>query len=324
MSREKLRPDITDPGLRKVLDIVPYLRRLYAETLNAQMLTSVPVRIGLRGRELDAYLHSADASGGARPVVLELHGGGFLFGDARRCDRFCRSLSLRLNCHVISLAYRLGPEYPYPAALDDTVDTVLWVRDHAADFGFDPDRTALMGYSAGANLAAACAIFCKKTGEDLVRALALHYPFLDLASLPDRKQKRDGETDPELVRAFTLLYAGAEARRTPFVSPVCAKREDLEGTAPALILPAECDSLLEEGLLYARMLTEAGVETECSVMKNMHHGYIEDAGNEKLFQNLTGSEFLAGMKREADLSAETAVRLTGDFFQRQFWGLKLC
>lgn len=280
--RQKLCPEITDPELRAFLDMVPSIRRFQRELALSQPLKGERLSVPLPGRELTVYLHRAQGQG--RPVVFEFHGGGFVFGDAEKDDGLCESLSKAINAHVVGVNYRLSPEHPYPAPVDDAYEVIRYFQERVVEFGMDPKRMAVLGFSGGATLTAAAALRANRTGEFSLCAQALHYPYLDSVHMPAEKRHYPCDMDPAVMTAFTRLYSKEEERGLSEVSPVCASEEELRGLPPALIVPAKFDALKDEGLLYAKRLEAAGVPVYCLVMPDAHHGYIEDAGNQAVYQ----------------------------------------
>lgn len=280
--RQRLCPEITDPELRAFLDMVPSIRRYNTELAMAQALSGEPLTIPLEGREISVCLHRAE--GENRPVVFEFHGGGFVFGNAEKDDAICEGLCKVLDAHVIGVNYRLAPENPYPAAVDDAYNVILYFQAHAGEYGIDPARMAVLGFSGGATLATAAALRAAKTGTFKLAGQVLHYPYLDSVHLPGEKNHYPCDMDPAVMTAFTRLYSKEEERGLPEVSPVCADKDALRGMPPTLLVPAEFDALKEEGLLYAENLKAAGVPVYCQVMPAAHHGYIEDAGSESIYQ----------------------------------------
>ncbi len=303
--RNRLCPEITDPQLRGFLDMLPALRAFNTQLLREQQLSAPSEEFALPGRKIRICFHRArDAEGrilpGKRPVLFEYHGGGFMLGDAEKTDLWCERIARDLGIHVVGVNYRLAPEFPFPAAVRDAYGVIRRMWQRADEYGIDPDRMAVMGYSAGATLATVAAMQAVLGGELRLRAQILHYPYLDAVHLPAEKPHYDCDMAPEIMTAFTLLYSAEAERSLSYVSPVLATPEELTGCAPALILPAERDSLKDEGLLYAQHLREAGVEVQLQVMEKMHHGYVEDAANQTLY-----------------LATEEAVRSTHDPSFRQ-------
>ena len=280
--RTRLCPEITDMGLRSFLDMLPSIRSYQTDLLQNQPRRGQLLTIPLDGRELTVLFHKASSTE-SRPVVFEFHGGGFMMGNAEKDDSLCRKISRTLDCHVIGVNYRLAPEHPYPAAVDDAYDVIRYFKDHADEYRINLEKMAVFGYSAGATLATVTAMRAKASGDFSLCAQVLHYPYLDAVRLPEEKEHYDCDMDAEVMRAFTLLYSKENERKLSYVSPVCAAEEDLRGVAPACILPAERDSLKKEGLAYAEKLKAAGVEVYCKVVPDAHHGYLEDYGNEEAY-----------------------------------------
>ncbi|MFG1667724.1 alpha/beta hydrolase fold domain-containing protein [Streptomyces sp. Y7] len=203
------------------------------------------------------------------PVVVFLHGGGWSAGSVDAVDPVCRSTAARLGAIVVSVDYRLAPEHPFPAAPDDVLAALRWTREHVAEFGGDPERIAIMGESAGGNLAAATALRARDGGIPLV-AQVLVYPAVDPGSdTPSLKEFADGPfLSAAAGKKFWKIYlAGAPV--TPLAAPV---RASLAGVAPALVLTVELDPLRDEGEQYAQALAAAGVEVEQHRVRGLFHG----------------------------------------------------
>ena len=313
--RERLCPEITDPELRAFLDMVPSIRRFNTDLVLSQPLTGEALTLPLEGRELQVYLHRAAEPD--RPAVFEFHGGGFVLGNAEKDDRICETLSKELNANVIGVNYRLAPEHPYPAALDDAYDVIRYFQQHAADYRLDASRMAVLGFSGGATLATAAALRAVEEKDFSLRAQVLHYPYLDSTRMPAEKNHYPCDMDPAVMTAFTRLYSKEEERTLPAVSPVCAAEEELRGMPPALILPAEYDALKEEGLQYAGNLQKAGVPVYCKVIPDAHHGYIEDAGNEQVY-SFTAEDVKKTHSAYFVAWAKAALILTVSFLKARF------
>lgn len=314
--RVRLCPEIVDPGLRSFLDMVPSIRSFQTELICGQKRSGAQILLPLSDRTIPVYFHKA--GDGIKPVLFEFHGGGFVLGNAEKMDHVCEELSHTADCHVISVDYRLAPEHPYPAAFDDAYEVIAWFQNHAKEYGIDPNKMAVLGYSGGATLATAVAMRCKKEKDFSLCAQVLHYPYLDSVHMPSEKEHFDCDMDPEVMRAFTLLYSKEEERTLPYVSPICAKIEDLKGVAAACILPAQNDALREEGILYANHLREAGVSVYCQVIPEVHHGYFEDAGNLEIYET-TSEDVKATHSPYFRDWAKAALGITATFLKQQFY-----
>jgi acetyl esterase/lipase len=213
------------------------------------------------------YLPDGEES---KPVLVFYHGGGFVAGNPDSVDPLCRALAEDLGAIVVSVDYRLAPEHPFPAAVDDSVAAVRWAVEHIAEFGGDPNRIAVVGESAGANLAAVAARRAADEGIDLA-AQVLVYPVVDGDAIT--ASKREFFHGPFLsVPAgdrFWKLYVG-DQDVTPDAAPLRAAT--LSGVAPALVLTMEIDPLRDEGEAYADLLVESGVAVEHHRLEGLIHG----------------------------------------------------
>ena len=191
----------------------------------------------------------------AAPILVYYHGGGFVAGDLESQDTLLRALANRAQCIVISVAYRLAPENPYPAANDDAWTALTWVADHASEIGVDPQRLAVGGDSAGGLLAAWVAQKAAKNGPRL-RLQVLLYPNLDATtSRPSWKELGTGAylvSHAQMIEWYDAYLPQGINREAPEVSPLFAT--DLSGVAPAFIITADHDPLHDEGDEYAAKL----------------------------------------------------------------------
>lgn len=211
-----------------------------------------------------------DASAG--PAVLYIHGGGFVMGGLDACEWLCAELAVRTACVVVAMEYRLAPDHPFPAALEDCADALLWLASGGLP-GVDPDRIAVAGDSAGGNLTAALALLARDGGAPTFRHQTLVYPFLDSTLTAESWTTcAGGGLDIEVGRMMLGWYVGAEPWDDPLVSPVGC--ENLGGLPPALIITADCDVLRDDGFHYAERLTEAGVPVRHTNYVRMPHGFL--------------------------------------------------
>lgn len=215
----------------------------------------------------------------SRDVTVYLHGGGFVIGDLDTHDEPCRILCHHANVHVLSVAYRLAPECPFPAALDDAHAALAWTRANAASLGADPRRVSIGGDSAGANLATVAARLAAREDAAPVAQLLI-YPVTD--SVTERSSyELFGEghfltmTDRE---DFRRCYTeGADvAQDDPRVSPLFAK--DLDRLPPALVVTAGFDLLRDEGEAYAEALSAAGNLVMKRRVATLGHGFVHMTG----------------------------------------------
>jgi acetyl esterase len=215
---------------------------------------------------------------GATPLVVYLHGGGWTIGSVDSHDRASRRLAREAQCAVLSLDYRLAPEHPWPASVDDTVAALRWVASAPEELygGASPAAVAVAGDSAGGTLAA---LACLRLRDDDPSAMpdvqALLYANTDLTGAqPSMREKATGwGLDASMVRFFNAQWVPDESRWSdPGVSPLHAP--DLSGLPRALVVTAEHDVLRDEGEAYARRLTDAGVEVTARCEPGLVHNFM--------------------------------------------------
>jgi len=213
------------------------------------------------------------------PVFVYFHGGGFVAGDLEEDDTLLRALANRAQCIVMSVAYRLAPEDPYPAANDDAWVALTWVADHASKIGADSKRIAIGGASSGGLLAAWVAQKAAKSGPAL-RLQVLLYPILDVtASKHSWKELGTGSylvSHTKTLEWYDAYLPPGINREDPKVSPLFAT--DLIGVAPALIITADHDPVRDEGNEYASKLKAANILVDHTCWTGMIHGFASMAG----------------------------------------------
>jgi acetyl esterase len=207
------------------------------------------------------------------PVVIWFHGGGWVVGTLDSHDPVCRALANRTPCVVVAVDYRLAPEAPFPAAVEDSWAATRWVAEEALKLGGDATRIVVAGDSAGGNLAAAVALRARDSGLELALQV-LVYPVTDF-DLESESYRRLA-TGLNLTRAkmewYWQQYLGGADGSHPEASPLRAP--DLTGVAPALVQTAEHDPLLSEGEAFAARLADAGVPVTLTRYDGMIHGFI--------------------------------------------------
>jgi acetyl esterase len=207
------------------------------------------------------------------PLFFDLHGGGFILGTADMDHALNLAFHQEVGCKVISIDYAKAPEFPYPVAVNQVYAVVKHVFENAGEYAIDGQKVAIGGHSAGGNLSTVTCMRAKKAGEFQFVCQVLDYPPLDLATSPLNKPKPRGGVPPRMAMVFDACYVDPAQARDPYVSPVYATLEDLQGLPPALLILAGRDSLHDEGLQYGEMLKTAGVPTECHDYPNARHGF---------------------------------------------------
>jgi acetyl esterase len=215
----------------------------------------------------------------AAPLMVFAHFGGGVIGDLETCDAFCSILAKVARCAVVSVAYRLAPEHRFPAGLQDVLAAYRWARDNTARFGAPAGKVAIGGDSMGGNFAAVLAQEMKRCGEPQPALQLLVYPAVDAAS-ETQSMTTYADAYP-LSRAamdwFMGHYLGAEADPAdPRASPI--RTEDLSGLAPALVVTAGFDPLVDQGEAYAKRLRDAGVPVVYRCYDGLAHGFTAFTG----------------------------------------------
>lgn len=215
-----------------------------------------------------------------RPALVYLHGGGWVVGSIATHDPFCRLLCEEAGVAILSVEYRLAPEAPFPAGLEDALTAFRWAARNAATFGADPDRLALGGDSAGANLAAVAANrLCAGAEAVSVRALLLLYPVADHPSGGHASYGENGAgygLDANLMRWFWAQYAPNSSPDDPNISPL--RLTALPKLPPTLVATAEYDPLRDEGIAYAQKLEASGAAVTHLHAPDMHHNFAVHPG----------------------------------------------
>lgn len=290
MSIAEEKPAV-DAILQKVLEAVPF-----------QLTTDGGVQAArqrfrdLRRREVhpDLRVENHTIGGPARPipirvcwppeanppVMVYLHGGGFVVGDLDTHDGAAREHAVGAGAVVVSVDYRLAPEHPYPAAVEDAWAATQWVAGHADEFGADPARLAVAGDSAGGNLAAVVSQLARDNGGPPIAFQLLWYPATTWdTSLPSFTENANAPIlDADAVEVHSRWYIGDLDFTDPPPTLAPAQADSLAGLPPAYIAVAGHDPLRDDGARYAELLAAAGVPVELHNAETLVHGYIGYAG----------------------------------------------
>lgn len=252
----------------------PAVARASREALNSPSAIEVPEirEITAGGRPARLYRPSTDTSL-VTGLLVWFHGGGWVLGSVDSHDDMCRALCVRSGHSVLSVDYRLAPEDPFPAGLDDAVNATRWAFENSALLGCDPTRLAVGGDSAGANLAAVVA----QLSPVPISHQVLIYPVTDGQMASDSyRENADGYflTASSMKWFLGHYLAGGQGSPTdPRVSPLLATDDDLARTPPALVITAEFDPLRDEGDAYARRLSDLGVTVTHLCFFGQIHGF---------------------------------------------------
>jgi len=218
----------------------------------------------------------------AAPLLIWFHGGGFVVGDLDTFDAPLRALANCCACTVLSVDYRLAPEHPYPAAIEDAYAVLAWAATRADEFGVNAERVVVGGDSAGGNIATVAAMLARDRGGPTIALQVLLYPDGDARAGFNYASWRehDGRVLERTSKDRQLaMYLPASIERSqPHVSPALASPQYLSGMPPALVVTCEFDPQRDEGELYAARLREAAVPVSLVRYPGMIHGFFQMAG----------------------------------------------
>lgn len=261
-----------------IIDAVNGLRQQRGEAVAPEAVGAVHDEI-IQGPEgaIRARIYRAEASG-PLPILMYFHSGGWVLGDLEQCDATCRALTNLARCVVVSVAYRLAPEHPFPAAVQDAYAATQWAAAAASALGADPLRLAVCGEGAGGNLAAVVTLMARDSNTRVPIYQVLVYPIMNYAfDTPSYEhQAYVRPLTKKKMRWFWEHYLPeAKAGANYYASPLRAG--DVSDLPPGLILTAEYDVLRDEGEAYGRRLEAAGVPMVVRRWAGMTHGFLDMA-----------------------------------------------
>ncbi len=225
------------------------------------------------GQKIAARLYAPSAS--PLPVLLYFHGGGFTIGSLDSHDVLCRQLSHLSCCAVLSVDYRLAPEHKFPTAANDAWDALQWLARQAHSLGLDGSRLAVGGDSAGGTLAAVCAVLARDAGLPLALQLLIYPGCAARQDTPSHRRFAEGFVLEEAqISWFFAQYVRSPADRDDWrFAPL--NTPDVDDVAPAWVGLAECDPLVDEGVMYADKLRAAGVPVDLEIYRGVTHEFIK-------------------------------------------------
>lgn len=213
------------------------------------------------------------------PLFIDIHGGGFVMGNPEMDDPYLMHVAHQANLKILSIDYSLAPDAVFPKALNECYGVIKYVKEHADEFGIDPDQIALGGHSAGGNLSAA---ICLKDDQakapgikcPSIKCLILDYPPLDVYTDPYLKPQPKGALPSRMARIFDACYClNKEERKNPLISPAFASIDQLKSFPPTLIITAGLDSLRQEAEEFRDKLIQAGVAVTHKRFERSLHGF---------------------------------------------------
>lgn len=268
---------LTPVQARASYEIGAGVLELPAHKLARVQALAIPTR---DGHSLSARLYAPSAE--TLPVLLYFHGGGFTIGSIDTHDALCRRLSHLAHCAVVSVNYRLAPRHKFPTAVDDAWDALVWLSQAAPALGLEASRLAVGGDSAGGTLATVCAVLARDAGLQLALQLLFYPGCCGHQDTPSHRTFAMGFVlETQHINYFFNHYLRSAADRNDWrFAPLDGRdrsglQPDLEGMAPAWFGLAECDPLVDEGVLYADKLRAAGVAVELEIYRGMVHEFIK-------------------------------------------------
>ncbi|BBF43351.1 esterase/lipase [Lachnospiraceae bacterium KM106-2] len=226
--------------------------------------------IDLPGRSLCALVHEPEHPVN-ETIIFTIHGGGFMLGHCFDDDRLCYELMKKLRVKVVSLEYRLAPEFPYPAGVDDIYEQICLLASGK--------QVVLLGCSAGANLAVEAAYLGKKTQAFQVNGMCLNYPYLNLVKVAKDRAEIKGSLPNLLMELFRQAYVKDADETKIELTPLAMTQQEIQGLPPSFIAVAQRDNIKEDGIAMHQKLREAGVSSTLYEVENVTHGFIENTYN---------------------------------------------
>lgn len=264
---------------------------------------SIPIVVGVKttprilsigGRNIPVRIYNLEQplTNESQPIFYYIHGGGFVAGGPDVVEEMCKMVVKNTGCVSVTLDYRLAPEHPYPAGLDDCYDVLKWIYKHAAEFGGNAQKICISGDSAGGNLATVCAMRDRDDSTKMVKVQALLYPTVNMANMNDSSKKGLDAYDiheehAHVVKPLLEMMSGmgggmslegllgVKDATQPYLSPYLG---NLNSMPPCLMIYGEYDFLRFEDEAYSRKLKQAGVEVKTIRYRGLSHGFADQVG----------------------------------------------
>ena len=233
------------------------------------------IQIPVKGQNIKARYYRGINNNNEKilPLTIFFHGGGWVIGDLDTHDVVCRQLANQGNFDIISIDYRMGPEYRFPTAINDSIDSINWITNNSLNLPIDASKIAVCGDSAGGNIAAVCCINSKTNYGPSISFQALIYPSTHMGGNYASKKKYDGFILSKLLMNwFEKKYIDKDQLNDWRAAPMLFK--DLSNLPPTLIALAGCDPLKDEGIAYGEALKKAGNKVETKIFEGQIHGFL--------------------------------------------------
>ena len=274
--KEQNRPEVFAMPVEAAREMQAKAQAMFAGAKLPVDMEDRTIPAGPKGK-LDLRIFRPAGNRSVLPVVMYFHGGGWVLGDVETYDRFVREIVNGSGAAVVFVEYDRAPEERYPVAVEECYAATQWVAAHANEIRVLPDQIAVAGDSAGGNIAAAVTMLAKQRGGPRIAAQVLIYPATTATfDTPSFEQFADGYfLTRDVTRWFWRQYVPDPAMDSePTACPLKASLDQLKDLPSALIITAECDILRDEGELYARKLTQAGVSATCTRYLGAIHGFM--------------------------------------------------
>ncbi|ANS73232.1 lipase [Paenibacillus yonginensis] len=246
----------------------------------------------------DVRIKIYQPSGGNVPLpgVLYIHGGGYILGSADMMDPALQQMASGIGCVIVSVDYRLAPEHPFPAPLEDCYAALRWFSEHAEELGSDPSRIAVMGPSAGGGLTAALSLLARDRNGPSIKFQMPLYPMLDDRIITRSSQEITDERvwSTAKTRLAWEMYLGEQQEISPYAAP--ARTADLSGLPPTYTCVGELDPFRDETIDYVSRLTQAGVPVEFHLYPGCFHGFEEYFPSAEISRRVT-EEYYSALAR---------------------------
>ena len=266
-----------------LFDLGPEKGRIAVDEVQSGLVSKLPVDIeditiqGGPGGHVSIRILRPHNAAAILPVIVYIHGAGWVFGNKHTHDRLIRELAVGAGAALVFPNYSLSPEARYPTAIEESYAVAKWVAEHGLEYGMDPQRLAVAGDSVGGNMAAALTLMAKERGGSLIRFQALFYPVTNAAF--------DTESYHQFAEGYFLRRGGMmwfwdqyttnpAERNEITASPLHASIEQLKGLPPALVITGEADVLRDEGEAYASKLRGAGVRVTAVRFQAIIHDFV--------------------------------------------------
>ena len=267
--------------------------KLPTVTLENEIVKSLhTVDAGKSDVDVFFYKRAALIESGAKkmPLLYFIHGGGFIGGTHFSCDNFLKSLVDKYDVVCAAIDYHLAPEVRYPYALNECVKGVLsLIENEETGVYIDENSVFIAGDSAGGNLAAAATLCLKKEHSFAPKGQVLFYPVTEMLNISTPSYNRSGSENSRMLKFIKIcrkLYASKKTNYAePYFSPLLSKKSDDPNPTPALILQAERDGLLDDGVLYAKHIDELGGESRCIIYNGAFHAFLNGLGDSDIAQD---------------------------------------